>query len=87
LEFGEYLFSFFQGILENRQEILDWCSIEDHLEIEANRVNEEIELNITLREGPWEGGWEVSEKVSLRVDEFKGITLGLKEFLRVENAT
>ncbi len=84
---GEYLYLFFCGMLENKEEISDWCSIEDHLEIEANRTKEAVELKITLREGPWDEDWEVSENVSLRLNDLKNLLPGLKEFLRVKNAT
>lgn len=85
--YGNYLYEFFLEIIEDKKAIHEWRSIEDHLEIEARRNKDCVDLKIHLREGPWEENWAVSDTVTLDLDALKKLVPELKEFLRVQNVT
>ena len=83
---GTYLKEFFISVLNGERPDSDYCSVEDHLEIQASRSDEKFVFRVILRQGPWEDDWEVEEIISLSRDELHEVVKQLDAFLRAPNA-
>ena len=83
---GPYLQAFFISVLNGERPDSDYCSVEDHLEIQASRSDEKFVFRVILRQGPWEDDWEVEEIISLSRDELHEVVKQLDAFLRAPNA-
>ena len=80
---GEYLYAFFKSIV-NSNEPSNYYSLEDHIIIDAKYENNSIELNVKLREGPWEEDWQVEEKIILNKNAYIKAVSNLSIFLRLK---
>jgi hypothetical protein len=81
-----YFHAFFITILKGERPDSDYCSVEDHLEIQASKSDEKFVFRVILRDGPWEDYWEVDEIISLSGNELHEVVEQLRAFLRIHSA-
>jgi len=83
---GQYLYDFFKAIKTSKDKTINYYSLEDNLIIDATYKNDEIELNVKLRKGPWDDDWQVEELITLDKNNYNNLLVQLATFLRLKNA-
>jgi len=82
---GQYLYDFFKAIKTSKDKVINYYSLEDNLIIDATYKNDEIELNVKLRKGPWDDDWQVEELITLDKNNYNNLLVQLATFLRLKN--